>query len=78
MTNKVAGRKAKIILDRDMCKGCGYCVEACPKGVLVMEKASFNAAGFLPAVAEKPSECTGCALCARMCPDIAIEIWVEE
>lgn len=72
--NKIAG---KIEIDREVCKGCGYCIEACPKGVIILDK-QFNSLGFFPAVSAHPEECTGCAICAHVCPDIAIEVWKDE
>jgi 2-oxoglutarate ferredoxin oxidoreductase subunit delta len=71
---KIAG---KIEIDREACKGCGYCIEACPKGVIILDK-QFNSQGFYPAVPAHPGECTGCAICAHVCPDIAIEVWKDE
>ncbi|MBO5912190.1 MAG: 4Fe-4S binding protein, partial [Clostridia bacterium] len=29
---------AKVTFDSDLCKGCGLCVDACPKGILVIAK----------------------------------------
>lgn len=67
----------KIEINRETCKGCGYCVAACPKGCITQD-AEFNASGYYPAVFSDPSKCTGCAICAYSCPDIAIEVWREE
>ena len=69
--------KGKIEINREMCKGCSYCMAACPKGVISMEK-SFNRMGYFPARSEHSDKCTGCALCARMCPEIAIEVWASD
>jgi 2-oxoglutarate ferredoxin oxidoreductase subunit delta len=69
--NKVKG---KIEIDREACKGCGYCVEACPMKVIALDS-QFNELGFYPAAPVHPEKCTGCALCAHVCPDIAIEVW---
>jgi 2-oxoglutarate ferredoxin oxidoreductase subunit delta len=69
--------KGKITIDRERCKGCKYCVLACPKGVIVID-AEFNCSGYFPAKAEYMAQCTGCALCAQMCPEIAIQVWIEE
>lgn len=68
--------KGRITIDKELCKGCKYCVLACPKSVIVM-KSEFNTSGYFPADAEYPDKCNGCALCAQMCPEIAIEVWKE-
>ncbi|MFH0982347.1 MAG: 4Fe-4S binding protein [Planctomycetota bacterium] len=58
----------------DRCKGCGLCVEFCPKFCLMMSD-SLNRIGYHAATLVKPEECNGCALCAQMCPEIAIRIY---
>lgn len=63
-----------IVIDREMCKGCAYCVDACLTGVIGIEE-TFNGKGFFPAWPEHPDKCTGCAMCAQMCPEIAIEVY---
>lgn len=68
--------KGKIKIDRELCKGCKYCVLACDKGVIVIE-GEFNSCGYFPAGAENMEKCTGCSLCAQMCPEIAITVWKE-
>ncbi len=71
-----AGKKGGKIRGRvsilpEQCKGCGYCVEFCPLGVLTMADA-FNAKGYhYPDIADAES-CTGCDLCGMYCPDFAI------
>lgn len=69
--------KGRIVIERELCKGCDYCVIYCPKGVIAIDK-EFNMSGFFPARVEHEDKCTGCALCAYMCPEIAIEVWREE
>jgi 2-oxoglutarate ferredoxin oxidoreductase subunit delta len=69
--------KIKIVIDRELCKGCTYCVMNCPKGLIVMDE-KFNSMGYYPAVMTNEEKCTGCSLCAISCPDIAIEIFKEE
>ena len=58
----------------ERCKGCGICVETCPKNCLVISK-RFNRQGYAVAECETPELCNGCALCAEMCPDVVIEVW---
>lgn len=69
--------KGMIIIDKELCKGCTYCVDACPLGVIVIED-RFNKTGFFPASPKHLDKCTGCAMCAQMCPEIAIAVYREE
>jgi 2-oxoglutarate ferredoxin oxidoreductase subunit delta len=66
---KVPHGEVRIIVDR--CKGCGFCVEYCPKQVLGVS-AAFNAKGYHPPVVVKHGECVNCNLCEMICPDFAI------
>lgn len=70
--------KAIVTIDRNSCKGCGLCVSVCPKQVLEIDKASFNAKGVFPASVANIDACICCASCAVMCPDGAITIQKEE
>jgi 2-oxoglutarate ferredoxin oxidoreductase subunit delta len=66
--------KGKIKIYKELCKGCTFCIESCPLGVIVIGK-RFNKQGFFPAVAVQMEKCTGCSICAQMCPEIAIEVF---
>lgn len=57
----------------DRCKGCGLCVDVCPKGVLDMSN-EVNTKGYFPAYQARPEDCVFCAICCVMCPDVAITI----
>jgi 2-oxoglutarate ferredoxin oxidoreductase subunit delta len=70
---------SKVIIDREMCKGCGLCAEACPHALIHIALDEINAKGYQPAVFGDPEDkCTSCALCAIVCPDIAITVYAEE
>jgi len=65
----------KIKIDTERCKGCGLCVEAYPKNIIVISEHS-NKNGYFPAeVTTNIIDCFGCALCAIVCPDSAIEAY---
>ena len=60
-----------ITIDQERCKGCAFCVEYCPKDVLVMSE-RFNRKGYHTPEAIKEGECVNCSLCEMICPDYAI------
>lgn len=65
---------AKVTFKTDSCKGCGLCVQACPKQILQIAKGKINAKGHSPAEMTDESKCIGCAFCATMCPDCIIKV----
>ena len=66
---------AKIVINKDLCKGCGLCERTCPRGAVKVSKTVLNNKGYFVAECVDESKCTGCALCATMCPDCAIEVY---
>ena len=67
-------KMATVTFRTDWCKGCGLCVDACPKGCLAIAADKINKKGYSPAVMEHPDKCIGCAFCATMCPDCIIKV----
>lgn len=65
---------AKLTFKTDLCKGCGLCVNACPKGVLAIALDKINVKGYSPVYAKEMDKCIGCAFCATMCPDCIITV----
>lgn len=65
---------AKPIIETDLCKGCGLCVNACPKHLLTLSNDKINKKGHSPAEITDESQCIGCAFCAIMCPDCVITV----
>ena len=75
-TSAAAPKKDKkfqgiVVVNRENCKGCGFCVEFCPLHCLELEK-GYNAKGYHPPVLAKPELCNGCDMCGLICPDFAI------
>ena len=70
-------RKATyVVIDKEKCKSCHFCVSVCPKGIIGISD-GINRQGypFAEVISEKAHECTGCKSCAIMCPDVAISIY---
>ncbi|MDR1640324.1 MAG: 4Fe-4S dicluster domain-containing protein [Clostridiales bacterium] len=63
-----------VTISSERCKGCGLCVDVCPKKVLALSTGVLNQKGFHPAEAARPQDCIGCAFCGLMCPDVCIKV----
>ena len=55
----------------ERCKGCGICVEFCPRNLLAMSERTNSKGYHIPKVVDDRS-CINCGLCALLCPDFAI------
>jgi 2-oxoglutarate ferredoxin oxidoreductase subunit delta len=60
-----------VIIDTELCKGCGFCIEFCPTDVLEFSD-EFNSKGYHPPRIARPDACAACDLCGMYCPDFAI------
>ena len=65
---------AKLTFRTDWCKGCGLCVDACPKHCLAIATDTINKKGYSPVQMVDAENCKGCAMCATMCPDCIITV----
>ena len=63
----VKDRTIQHLIDKEWCKGCGICINFCPKQVL-----EFDKNGKVEAA--RPEDCIACRLCEFRCPDLAIQI----
>jgi len=66
----------KIEVNKERCKGCERCKDACPQQIIGMSD-QLNAKGYKYATVFDKSRCIGCRICAIICPDVAIEVYVE-
>jgi 2-oxoglutarate ferredoxin oxidoreductase subunit delta len=62
--------RGRVFIRKSRCKGCQYCIEFCPQGVLVLSR-DYNAKGYRYPVVVK-DVCINCTLCLTLCPDYAI------
>ncbi len=67
---------AKVTFLEERCKGCGLCIEFCPKNCMGFSH-HLNSQGYHPARLTEEEKCISCAICARMCPDVVIEVEKE-
>ncbi|WFO75442.1 4Fe-4S binding protein [Desulfurococcaceae archaeon MEX13E-LK6-19] len=65
----------RIVVDKNLCKGCGICVTICPHGAIVLSRNLSERGYRYPVPTEK--KCMGCRLCEVFCPDFAITITEE-
>lgn len=56
-----------------LCKGCSFCVEFCPKKIITLGE-TLNNLGYHYASITNMNSCNGCGICAMMCPEVLIEI----
>ncbi|MBN1776519.1 MAG: 4Fe-4S binding protein [Clostridiales bacterium] len=65
---------ASVTVNEELCKGCGLCVDACPKNIMRLDSAKINQKGYHTAHCAEPENCIACAFCATMCPEVAITV----
>jgi len=72
MPNKSAVKpsraRPKPFLFPQFCKGCGRCIEACPKDCIHLAAAIEPSSGYTPVVLDLET-CNGCGLCLGACPE---------
>ncbi|MFQ5911214.1 MAG: ferredoxin family protein [Thermoplasmata archaeon] len=71
--DKVKTPRGRIYIVPDRCKGCGFCVEFCPKSILE-ESREINKKGYHPPMIKNGEEdgCINCSFCMLICPEFAI------
>lgn len=63
--------RGEVHILEDRCKGCGYCIEFCPRGVLEFST-KYNQKGYHPPWIKKHDDCVNCHYCEIICPEFAI------
>ena len=67
----IKAARGKVVIIKDRCKGCGFCIEYCPRGVL-RRSSAFNAKGYHTPEVFNESGCVNCHFCEALCPEFAI------
>jgi len=70
-------KKGIVHINVERCKGCGFCVEYCPKDVLQLSE-DFNVKGYHPPVVAKEDACIYCQLCEAICPEYALFVTLKK
>lgn len=63
----------EVRFDEKHCKGCGLCVNVCPKKILQLSSRT-NTSGYNVCECTDMTKCIACAFCATMCPDSVITV----
>ena len=58
-----APKTGTIRVNRELCVGCGLCVESCPQGAITLRQRTAVIDG---------ARCRGCGICLQVCPRGAI------
>jgi hydrogenase-4 component H len=62
------GFRGKIVVDADLCFGCGGCANACPAGVILIQ----DTGQYTRRLEFHWARCTYCGRCAEVCPERAV------
>jgi 2-oxoglutarate ferredoxin oxidoreductase subunit delta len=70
---EIATVPGQIYIDKENCKGCGFCVDFCPRDVLKMSN-ELNSKGYLLAMVDDETRCLACGYCELICPEFGIKV----
>jgi 2-oxoglutarate ferredoxin oxidoreductase subunit delta len=60
-----------VTINKNWCKGCGFCIQYCPTKVLTASP-EYNKKGYHPPVVTSAENCRDCGFCQVICPEFAI------
>jgi pyruvate/2-oxoacid:ferredoxin oxidoreductase alpha subunit/ferredoxin len=65
---QMAKQRAEVVLTPELCKGCGRCIESCPKHAISVGCEINQLSGLIP-VQFDHALCNHCGLCIAACPE---------
>ena len=66
----------KIVVVKERCKSCGYCIKFCPKNVLELGT-EVNSKGYEYVQPVRMEDCVGCCICGWINDKAATEIYTD-
>ena len=69
LEKKTGGWRVEKPIVTDKCRGCGFCTQYCPEGVIKIEEGKAKI---------DYDYCKGCLICKEVCPFKAIESVMEK
>ncbi len=67
--------RGEIVIEEQLCKGCGLCAKFCARGCIAPPKDKLSPQGYLLPIFANPEKCNACGVCGWMCPDFAITVY---
>ncbi|MSA03515.1 4Fe-4S dicluster domain-containing protein [Lactonifactor sp. BIOML-A3] len=61
-----------VKVEKERCKGCQYCIKACPKDAVSLS-GERNSQG-IEYISVDLDKCVGCGTCYTVCPDLVFTI----
>jgi 2-oxoglutarate ferredoxin oxidoreductase subunit delta len=61
------------VIEKEKCKGCGLCIDVCPKEILQLSE-NINKKGYNYVECINDDLCISCKACALMCPDLVFTL----
>lgn len=80
MEQRLLKKVSHLVLNVNKCKGCGICVDACPKEAVTLGMVGAVVRGAVTEGAPikvDPSKCSYCGVCTIMCPFNALSVEVD-
>lgn len=80
LERKMLKRHDSLILKRNLCNGCGLCIEVCPKDAIIIKPAITKEGSLIhsPTLDIDEGKCILCGICAIICPLNALQSWVND